>query len=78
MIESRLFIERVIDYQTMDVIFTEDLIHTLFQGDFQMDFPKATADALSTEGIGNPHDLGGFPKEGLDSAFNNLRPRPRV
>ena len=60
LIESCLFTERVIDYLTMAAIFTEDIIHTLLQGDVQMDLTKATADALATEGIAHPRDLGGF------------------
>ena len=44
----------------MAAIFTEDIIHTLLQGDVQMDLTKATADALATEGIAHPRDLGEF------------------
>ena len=40
--------------------------------------PEATADALATEGIENPHDLGEFSKEGLDSNFKNLRYPPKM
>ena len=58
-------------------VFTDSLIHTFFQGDVHMAFPKATADALSTEGIEHPHDLGGGSKEGLDSDFKNLRYPPK-
>ena len=62
----------------MNSIFTEDLILTFFQEDIQMDLPEATADALATEGIENPHDLGEFSKEGLDSNFKNLRYPPKM
>ena len=42
-----------------------------------MSFAEATADALATEGIEHPRDLGEFSKEGLDSAFKNLRYPPK-
>ena len=48
LIKSRLFIKRGIDYKTMADVFTEDFIHTFFQGDVWMAFPEATADALAT------------------------------
>ena len=57
----------------MAAIFTDNLINTFFQGDVQMAFPKATIDALSTEDIEHPHDLGEFSNKGLDSAFKNLK-----
>ena len=72
LIESYLFTKRGIDYQTMAALFTDNLIHTFFQGDVPMSFAEATADALATEGIEHPCDLGGFSKEGPDSAFKNL------
>ena len=61
----------------MAAIFTEDLIIIFLQGDVHVDVPKAITDALATEDIEHPHDLGEFSKEGLDSAFKNLRYPPR-
>ena len=58
-------------------IFTEDLIHTFFQVDFQMDLPKATTESFATEDTEHPRDLGGSSKEGLDGAFDNLRYPPK-
>ena len=77
LIESRLFTERGINYQTMAAIFTEYLMSTFIHGDFHMALPKAIADALSTEGIEHPRYLGEFSKEGLDSAFKNLHYPPK-
>ena len=53
-------------------VFTEDFIHTFFQGNVQIALPEATAENLATEGIEHQCDLGGFLKEGPDSAFKNL------
>ena len=60
LIKSRLFIERGIDYKTMADVFTEDFIHTFFQGNVQIALPEATAENLATEGIEHQCDLGGF------------------
>ena len=54
LIESHLFTERGIDYQTMADVLTDNLINTFFQGDVQMAFPKATADVLAMEGLNTP------------------------
>ena len=58
LIESHLFTKLGIDYQIMAAVFTDKLIRNFFQVDVQMDFPKATDDALDMEGIGHPRDLG--------------------